>query len=1048
MALKTLFIRSQLKKLNPILTGLREKSQEWEQREQELTAELDKSLKDVGEQSRKLQAELNAVERLLKFDPENVDLLTQKQRLLNEQMELASKKTEAFHQAQERVKDLFARGEIDEGKYRDFERQLISAEQQLEKFSSASDECNGKLKEVSEHSELLGAGLETAGAAAAAAALAIAAVVEAGKKIGEIAQTAAAYADNVLTLSTNTHVAAETIQELQYMAELTDTSFETVSVALKKNTKAMSEARQGTAQYVEAYDRLGVSVTNTDGTLRDGYDVFLDTIDALGKIGNETERDALSMEIFGKSAADLNSLIAAGKETLREYGDEAQRVGTVLSEEQLNTLGELDDRIQRLAQVKETVVNSIGAEVAPAVNDLLDMFTARLPDVTNAVNIFAAGLAEMLSPSLTDKAKNLTVQYESLCRQAERSVSNAEAEISTIQAKASLYEDLRTKMNLTAVEQETLKQLAVDLQNLLPDTTAVIDTQTGAYLNCAGAVKQLTDNLREQAVVQAYEDKITASAQAAADAMSIIIDAEMQIEEKLGGIKDKAERDYILENTRNDVIRDAVRSKEEAQKLYDEAIADQQKYYEQIEKIQNDSNSRIGEIINQRKASITIGNQEAVKSTAQAVSEMAEYYEQQGKAAIKTVEDYETATQTALDEIEHRYKTHQLTEQEYFAEIERYLKSHANAESELYWEMSDRVTAYYAGLKKTAVETQETVTKVTEEETDNRLELLQKELETQLSEYEKNLSSIQGKINSLADKFTAEFKDKFTFSTDEDGKFKMEVDGDFIVDKNAELEKYLAQIDELKKRGISEDLLQQLSNMTVEEGMKVAEYYDSLTDQQLKNLTDHWNEYNETSRRLAESLYADEVEQVTDSYINGVVGKLNETAPELQQAGLAMAQALVSGFDIDGVGAENLAQLKAHISEMLSQALSGHASGIPSAQDEYLDECLKQLYERDKAFADALNNSTDKVAEAIKEYNLSLPDLTGLTVPTVQSGTAEKTEDLSAKRHTEMMDMLAEMYEVLLQKQKLMAEFKIETELVLDNEKFGRLVSGVIRKEV
>lgn len=43
MALKTLFIRSQLKKLNPILTGLREKAKEWEKREQELAGELDKA---------------------------------------------------------------------------------------------------------------------------------------------------------------------------------------------------------------------------------------------------------------------------------------------------------------------------------------------------------------------------------------------------------------------------------------------------------------------------------------------------------------------------------------------------------------------------------------------------------------------------------------------------------------------------------------------------------------------------------------------------------------------------------------------------------------------------------------------------------------------------------------------------------------------------------------------------------------------------------------------------------------------------------------------
>ena len=67
----------------------------------------------------------------------------------------------------------------------------------------------------------------------------------------------------------------------------------------------MSSARKGTGEIADAYRRLGVSVTDMSGNLRDSETVYWETIDALGKVSNETERDALAMQIFGKSAQEL-----------------------------------------------------------------------------------------------------------------------------------------------------------------------------------------------------------------------------------------------------------------------------------------------------------------------------------------------------------------------------------------------------------------------------------------------------------------------------------------------------------------------------------------------------------------------------------------------------------------------------------------------------------------------------------------------------------------------------------------------------------------------
>ena len=154
-------------------------------------------------------------------------------------------------------------------------------------------------------------------------------------------------ADELLTTSSQTGVSVEKLQELQYAAELVDVELETVTNSMAKNIKSMTNYAKGSKDVVAAYDKLGVSVTNADGSLRDSEEVYWDLITALGKVENETERDSLAMSILGKSAQDLNPLILAGADTMKELADEAHRTGYVMSDETVNALGEADDVVQR-----------------------------------------------------------------------------------------------------------------------------------------------------------------------------------------------------------------------------------------------------------------------------------------------------------------------------------------------------------------------------------------------------------------------------------------------------------------------------------------------------------------------------------------------------------------------------------------------------------------------------------------------------------------------------------------------------------------------------
>lgn len=106
------------------------------------TKGLYNALKDVNKQSKDLQAELKAVERGLKFDPGNVELVRQKQELLTASIQSTSEKLDVLKKAQSQVEAQFQRGDIGVEQYRAFQRELQSTENEMKRLRSQYDSLN------------------------------------------------------------------------------------------------------------------------------------------------------------------------------------------------------------------------------------------------------------------------------------------------------------------------------------------------------------------------------------------------------------------------------------------------------------------------------------------------------------------------------------------------------------------------------------------------------------------------------------------------------------------------------------------------------------------------------------------------------------------------------------------------------------------------------------------------------------------------------------------------------------------------------------------
>ena len=116
---------------------------------------LDKALKNVNSTIKTTQNQLKDVERLLKLDPTNTELLSQKQRMLSESVQATKEKLDALKTAQEQAKQQLENGTLGQDKYDALQREIIATEQELEKLAKQAGETKEALVKMGEAGKTL-----------------------------------------------------------------------------------------------------------------------------------------------------------------------------------------------------------------------------------------------------------------------------------------------------------------------------------------------------------------------------------------------------------------------------------------------------------------------------------------------------------------------------------------------------------------------------------------------------------------------------------------------------------------------------------------------------------------------------------------------------------------------------------------------------------------------------------------------------------------------------------------------------------------------------
>ena len=371
------------------------------------TTRLDKALRQVNNETRNIDKELRNVDKALKFNPTSVELWRQKQQLLSQKIAETKDKLSLLKQQQQAMD---AAGVDKQSlEYQKLQREIIETESKLKTFEGQLKQVgNVNLKAASEQFKQWGSSLENAGRQMQGLSMAAAGVVA---SLGAISYKAGQNADELNTLSKVYSIGTRDLQKYKATADLVDVSVDTIAKSHTKLEKSMYSAQNGSKTMGEAFKTLGVDITDANGNLRNSDDVWQDAIVALGKMENETERDAVAMQLMGKSAAELNPLIEDGGETYKNVADTMSKYGLdFVDQETLDAANQFNDELDTMKMIGSVAIAQVGSQLAaylaPALEKVVDWIgklanwlSNLSPEVLTVIGV-VAGVVAAIAPVL------------------------------------------------------------------------------------------------------------------------------------------------------------------------------------------------------------------------------------------------------------------------------------------------------------------------------------------------------------------------------------------------------------------------------------------------------------------------------------------------------------------------------------------------------------------------------------------------------------------------------------------------------------------------
>ena len=366
---------------------------------------------------------MREVDRALKLDPTNTEMLAQKQLLLAKQVETAKEKLNALKSVQDQVAQQLKNGDISEEAYRAFQREVAVAESNVSKLDSQLEEVSKTMNSVSDSTDELSDNVDDAGketqelgkevessesklkkfgdvavtiGKTAAAALAVigTAAVTAAKEVWDMSNDVASAGDEIDKTSQKIGISAESYQEWGYVFERCGANVDNLQSGMKKLSGVITEADKGSKSAKEKLSAVGLTIDDLNGKSQD--EQLSIVISALQDMESGAERTAAANALLGKSATDMSAVLNTSAEETQALKDEAKEYGMIMSNETVAASAAFEDSLTKVNYTVTGLKNNMIGELLPGITQIMDGFADLIAGNENAGQELENGVTSVI----------------------------------------------------------------------------------------------------------------------------------------------------------------------------------------------------------------------------------------------------------------------------------------------------------------------------------------------------------------------------------------------------------------------------------------------------------------------------------------------------------------------------------------------------------------------------------------------------------------------------------------------------------------------------
>jgi len=171
-------------------------------------------------------------------------------------------------------------------------------------------------------------------------------------------------------------IAVEDLSELAFAAEANGINIAALATGLRRFNRNIADTAAGGKLARGRFEELGISIRNTDGSLRDANDLFLDAAEGIAEMGDGARKTSVAFDLFGLSGANMIPLLNQGREGVLALRKEAQDLGIVFDEFSAEKAVQFQDSVFRIKKAAEGIFQGFVLDIAPKLTVFFQVLTA------------------------------------------------------------------------------------------------------------------------------------------------------------------------------------------------------------------------------------------------------------------------------------------------------------------------------------------------------------------------------------------------------------------------------------------------------------------------------------------------------------------------------------------------------------------------------------------------------------------------------------------------------------------------------------------------